>query len=824
MADIGLGTIIVLAPLAAGSWKLQVLPVLMALGLVSWAAVCLGATAGRRTVHLGVLPVVLVALALFTLLQAIPLPGGVLQVLSPRVEALRAFAAGTPTSGPISYEPGATWREVGKLVLYALVFQVAQERSRARGPSGRVALPLVVAGLLAAGVALLHRVLGIDRLFGLIDTLTSPRRMFSTFVNPNHTAGFMVLVAAAAVGLAVDARGPGRRAVFVVAAAVAAVVCVSTGSKGGIGALVVAFILFTAMLLWRRRVEPSRGLVRPAALAIVCLAAVAALVLHLQGVAILLEPVSSVSKLGLTEKAAALQDAFPMIEDHLLAGVGRGAYVSIYTFYKTSPLQLTFAFPENIAVQLLSEWGVVVGGLALLGLWIAVLGRLCWAQRAVTIAMTSGVAAVLVQNIVDFSWELPGVAIPVAAILGATSPHWLRTLRVPRTGTRFWLVAVSGPALGALALGLAFVSGDLPRDMEIIQARIRAALEKEPVSTAPPTELVVERHPASAMVAAQAAYLMEVMEPPDLPRAMALANRTLYLAPTYAGGHLVAGRLLFRAGFRGQGLGELRRAWALSGGDTLPSYMEYVVELARGPEEIAEAIPRRDDSLDTISERELARVVHVLLARGKQPWARALLSEYIDVQAVPRNDLRAVAIAADSAGHDGLAVELARRLMSLDGDDPDTHLFAARILFRHGERGEARRLLQGMSEDAPRQEALLDLRLRLEVEDRDFEAAQVTLEALRARARPSATREVELALIEADLHRRAGHLDHALRVLDEALARRASDIELRVARAALLSEFGRKDAARSDLEHVLKRRPEHQRARQLLEQIGGESE
>ncbi|MCA9555958.1 MAG: tetratricopeptide repeat protein, partial [Myxococcales bacterium] len=662
------------------------------------------------------------------------------------------------------------------------------------------------------------------RLFGFIDTLTSPRHMLATFANPNHTAGFMVLVTLTAVGLAADTRDTPRRLAFIAAAMVAGSVTLLSLSKGGIGALVLGLGLYGGLTLWRRRrPEPGEPGPRPLILAALTVAVIGVLTWRSSDLVSAYLRGPHYDALGLVEKAAALQDALPMIRDHLLVGVGRGSYVSVYTAYKTSPLQLTFAFPENILAQLTSEWGVVVGCLALYGLTAAVLNRLWRARRPLAVAMMCGVTAVLVQNLVDFSWELPGMAIPLAAILGATSADWTGTPRLSSTRPVFWIVVLVPPLLGVTTLILAFVAGDLSEDISSVQARIQAAQAKDPIASEPALPIIVARHPASAMMAAQAAYLLEIREPPDLPGAIALANRTLYLAPTYAGGHLVAGRLLIKAGRRAQGFEELRQAWALSGSDTLARYIDHALELARSPEEVAHAIPRRDPALDIVSERELARAVHRLATTGRTAWARTLLTELVDLAEVPQDDLRAVTVAADAAGDPELALAAAERLLALDPEDQATRLLAAQISFRHGRKEDARRLLDSLEGGGPAEEAMLELRLRVELEDRDTTAAQATLKALRARAAPSAAREAELSMLEAELYRRGNDLGRSLEVLDAALARQPGSVELRLARASLLLDLRRPEAARQDLLHIQKRRPQDARARRLLERLDTET-
>ena len=825
VADVSLATLIVLAPLAAGSWKLEILPLLLALATVGWVAVGAGVGSKHRGLHLALLPAVLLGLSLYTALQAVPLPAELLGAVSPRAQALRAFVQGDGGAGPLSYEPGATWREATKLVLYALVAQLALERARAHDIRDRVAIPLVAAGLAAAAVAVLHRVLGIERLFGLIDTITSPRQMLTTFVNPNHAAGFMVLTTLTAVGLAVDAKDTVRKVAFLAAAALAAAVSVLSLSKGGIGALLFGLALFGLAFAWhrrRRRHGRSGYEVRTNSLPVVAVALlvpVAALLWRLEDLVALLEPNGDGEGLGLVEKAAALQDALPMIREHLAAGIERGAFVSVYTIYTSSSLQLTFAFPENIAAQMVGEWGLAVGGLALVALVTAVLARLLDARRPIRLAMLCGVAAVLIQNLVDFSLELPGMAVPVAAVLGAASAERKGTRRVSGRRPWVWAVIVIAPLWGALTCAMAFSAGDLPRDLDALLAEIRQVLAKGPAPDAAAVEARVARHPASALMAAQAAYLEELRTPPDLAAALGYANRTLYLAPTYAGGHLVAGRLLIRAGARAQGFVELRRAWALSGADTLAQYVDHVLELARTPEEVALAIPRRDPALDVLDEREVARVARRLVERGRAGWGRRLLQDHVEIGTIPQSDLRQVAVAADATAAIDLALAVTERMLAERPDDHATRLLAAQVAFRHGRREAARALLSGLDAAGSDRADLLSLRLRLEIEEGDFEAAQLSLKSLRAHAEPGAAQETELALLERRLFLQAGQPARALDALDAALARRPGSVELRIARAALLLEQGRPEAARSDLQHVITRRPDHPEAHRLLQAV-----
>ena len=131
-------------------------------------------------------------------------------------------------------------------------------------------------------------------------------------------------------------------------------------SKGGLAGLTVALAVFVGRRLWDVPRYRLAGAVT---------APVAAL-----GAAWLLRGALTAPNdpWGVQVKLDGMKDVLPLAMDHFGFGIGRGAFVSVYPQYKTSPLQLTFAFPENLVAQFVGEWGVIVGLAAVISLLIAV--------------------------------------------------------------------------------------------------------------------------------------------------------------------------------------------------------------------------------------------------------------------------------------------------------------------------------------------------------------------------------------------------------------------------------------------------------------------
>ena len=811
-----LGATIVVAPLAAGGFRLQVLPLLAALAIAAFLATLYGSHRAGRPLHAFVLLGALLLLAGFTAFQAIPLPASLLELLSPRAAELRGGG------GPLSYEPGATWREAGKLLVYALVAVVAFERVRARKRSSRregdvraalgiVAYPIVIAGITAAGIAIVHRVLGIERLFGLIEARGgSTAKMLTTFVNPNHAAGFMGLAALTAVGLALDATERPRRIGLLAVAALFGGVSVLVLSRGGLVALFVGILIFAVVAYLERRTlaVDERSPISPAFVGTALLLPIVGVLWRAKDVLADFGLAGEKRSLGFEEKVAAVRDAVPMIEDHPWFGIGRGAYVSVYTAYKSSPLQLTFAFPENLAAQLASEWGVVVGAIALFGLVTAVVIRLRRVASFTALGALSGVAVIVVQNAVDFSLEMPGVAIPVVAILAGAGARIVQTKRVSvRRPSTAGLVAFAPTAAIVGVIVLAFRGGDLFDDLDRI-AHVEPDVAQE----------LLARHPSSALVAARAAYAAETADPPRLDDAIRLASRAMFLAPTYADGHLLAGRLLVRSGHRHQGFGELRRAWALAP-SSRGAWIDHVIALARSADEVVRAIPRRDPELDIIDEHEASRAITQLMLRDRAHWADAVIEALGPVEDLDADALTTVALAATKTGSTGYALAVLSRRLADEPDDEAARIAKARLLIKDERIPEARAVLAAIRVDADNAKRVLPLVLRLALATKDYDEARRAVDELERHALPTLAESGRLAGMRADVERAAGSSAKALHALDDALARDTGNIPLRLKRAVILYESGRTAESRVDAEFVLRRAPNHAGAKRLVEAI-----
>jgi hypothetical protein len=157
-------------------------------------------------------------------------------------------------------------------------------------------------------------------------------------------------------------------------------------------------------------------------------------------------------------KFQAWKGTVPMIVDHPIVGIGRGAFASVYPRYKSVAVEGTFTHPENEVVQNLVEWGPIFGGVFLLIFAGTVFMALFRARESFSMGgCLAGVFVVSLHNLVDFNLETGGVAMPFILILAmlcaspfshAGGPLSFETrLRIPK-----WLATAFVP--GALIIGI----------------------------------------------------------------------------------------------------------------------------------------------------------------------------------------------------------------------------------------------------------------------------------------------------------------------------------------------------------------------------------
>jgi len=451
-------------PMTAESWAtgaLAVLLVWLPLPLASnrpWAWFLMGFAAmtvfaaavastrqsGKSGESLAAYRAVFVAFSLwlaYTLVQALPLPIGLVSFVSPASGELQAFAAGEGGSGwaRLTVDVGATLAELIKnasyIALLASTVLLATTRARLRFLMGTI----VAAGAVQAGLGLGSHFAGVNLL--AFDPTTAgefSESVRGTFVNRNHFAQFLLMCSAAGLGLVVS-RSAGRsgaqgwrqrlvaamdgvldtglqRAILIVLMIAAVLFSGSRGAALSFAAAFAAVVVLAALLHGRRapevRFAPWLGVA--ALLAVVWL-----------GAGSLAERLLT-SDFGTDERLVQWEMSLPLIRDYPLTGVGAGNYVNAFPLYRDGTLRpLTYDRAHSDYLELLIDQGIV-GVLLLGGALLMAYRRIIAAYRrrhdplarGILFAALLGTLSPLLHASVEFVFHIPAISGYFFVLLG----------------------------------------------------------------------------------------------------------------------------------------------------------------------------------------------------------------------------------------------------------------------------------------------------------------------------------------------------------------------------------------------------------------------
>jgi O-antigen ligase len=430
-------------------------------GVTPWAAallaalcggaLLLAATALERPAALrpAVLPAAaLAALALLGLLQAAPLPAGLVAALSPEHARLERQAAklGAPAPGP-SDQPSGRPGEPARLTLAA-----APTRGAALGWAAAAAAFLAaavagqrrehrrwLAGALLAG-ALFQVLFGARDWFARATSLwgvelhASATRLRGTFVNPNHLAVYLEMALPVAFAWswwaarrARDQQQLERRLLLVVPPAMLWLTLFAglsfTGSRGGLLAAVVAVAVQGVLAAGLRRswwLAPLGAVVALSGLAVV------AAIGRQEGLGRLLATSAAdgswSARLLEYRAALGLWPRFPF------TGSGLGTFRDAFPLVQPMELHGTWWHPHGDVLEVLVTAGLVGTALLAAGLWgvarrlVAVLRQGNRSEdRAAALAALGVLISLGIHENLDFGLSMPGNAVTLAALLGAVT-------------------------------------------------------------------------------------------------------------------------------------------------------------------------------------------------------------------------------------------------------------------------------------------------------------------------------------------------------------------------------------------------------------------
>ncbi|HXG91039.1 MAG TPA: O-antigen ligase family protein [Blastocatellia bacterium] len=411
----GLLAAVVFTALAHGaveSWAVAIFELIIVALLLLWGAKMI--TEGNIKISIPNLAWPLIALLIFGILQSISITGddGRRISLSLDVEATRATT----------------------LVLFFLVvcFIMAASLFQSRERLNLLANFLIIYGAALAAFALVQYFTWNGRFYWLRPLTAHNATPFGPFVNRNHFAGYMELLAPLPVALAITkAARRDARLFHLFAAVIMSLAAIVSLSRGGMISLA-SELAFITVLGRRGREGNKKSNSRlipfsPSPLLILTLAVAAGI--------IWIGPGLIVDRLAQTNRSDGQVETFyasrgwiwretlSIIEANPISGVGLGAYETAFPIYSgddgMKAVGKSFAVDRahNDYLQILSEGGIIAGAIVL---WFILVFFRSVRQamrssdplvRGFALGGSGGIVGMLVHSLFDFNLQLPSNAL-----------------------------------------------------------------------------------------------------------------------------------------------------------------------------------------------------------------------------------------------------------------------------------------------------------------------------------------------------------------------------------------------------------------------------
>jgi O-antigen ligase len=384
----------------------------------------------------------LLLLTAMTALQLVPLNRAVLATISPAAPAvLQEYSIGyalTSDAHGVSIDPERTRSALVALAsLAALLVGCACWLSRDNVK--QLALALTIVGVMLAAAGIIQRATFNGKIYGFWMPLNQGANSFGPFINKNHFAGWMLMAIPVSLGCfcALVSRGlvnvgptlrdriiwlSSRQASQAMLVGFAVLVMglslVLTMSRSGIS----AFALALVMALWsavRRLAGSSRRIT------VVYLVFLVFTIVGWVGLDRIIERFNQGETVTFGGRIPVWQDTLGIVRDFWLTGTGLNTYGVATLFYQSGLPQLHFEEAHNDYLQLAAEGGLLLGVPALATIvMFAREARRRFAREPIgsgywiRLGAVTGILAIALQSVVDFSLQIPGNAALFAVLCG----------------------------------------------------------------------------------------------------------------------------------------------------------------------------------------------------------------------------------------------------------------------------------------------------------------------------------------------------------------------------------------------------------------------
>ncbi len=460
--------VLIFSPLAFGTvepWSLAVMEVLSLLGLF----LLLLGKKHDKDISLYEVPglVPLALLCAYIFMQLVPLPPGIIKIISPGTYNLygeTVFVDGPAGWMPLSIDVKATLTEFFRILSYAVFYILAVQLLSRKENLKKVIAAIVIFASVLSFLGILQHILSNDKIYW-VRSIAREASPFGPYVNRNHYAGLMEMIFPLVLSLFLfykphiaykslrdkltQAFNLNSTNIYLLLGFSAVLIATSvflTLSRSGIVSLCVSLLFFGIMFL-------ARGTDRKKGVVIIVICVLVVLSVGWFGWEPVFERFEKVRNPqgGISElRLVVWNDSRNIIRDFPLFGTGAGSFVDIYPKYRTIQGDRIVDHAHNDYIEILSEGGVTAFAICA---WFLVLlfyklfrvfrKRLETYSVYVFIGCITGMISILIHSITDFNLHiganglylffLAGLAVSAAntRLHQGLNDTYLKKIRIP---------------------------------------------------------------------------------------------------------------------------------------------------------------------------------------------------------------------------------------------------------------------------------------------------------------------------------------------------------------------------------------------------------
>lgn len=392
-------------------------------------------TEGRARLPRTGLNIPIILFICLVLLQLVPLPDAVLDIISPSTQELyaetyKAVNPGQPSddatlqlNGSISLYPYATRTELLKVLSFIGVFYLIVGNIATREQKNMLLTAIIATGFFISVFAIVQHFTWNGKIYWFKE-LTGGGSPFGPFINKNNFAGYVNLIIPVALGTLMARRDKGIKVLIGFATIVMATALFLSLSRGGIFAFFGAMVTMAVSLLFLSREGGSKkGLLVLGSFLVTVL-------LYL--VFIGMDPVID-RLVNLTEKEVYVLDnrwlvwsaATGIIRDYPLLGTGLDTFEAVFPRYQSLEVSgVRWLDVHNDYIQFMAETGIV-GSIMALSFFGLLFRKIFYSlkspnpgtQKYLLAGLLSSSVGFLLSIIFTFNTRIPASALLFAVIL-----------------------------------------------------------------------------------------------------------------------------------------------------------------------------------------------------------------------------------------------------------------------------------------------------------------------------------------------------------------------------------------------------------------------